>query len=97
MLAPLPPIAEPRLAESPWPRALADAFSLQGQSQMGSVPTPTAPPAARTASPLSEIHKLRAEIAHLELLVKKLQTELQIERQYNQALELHVRTLNQVE
>jgi two-component system response regulator MtrA len=97
MLPPLPPIAEPRLAESPWPRALADAFSLQGQSQMGSVPTPTAPPAARTASPLSEIHKLRAEIAHLELLVKKLQTELQIERQYNQALELHVRTLNQVE
>jgi len=25
--------------------------------------------------------------------VKKLQTELQIERQYNQALEVHVRTL----
>ena len=96
MLAPLPPIAEPRLAESPWPRALADAFSLQGQSQMGSVHA-TAPPAARPASPLSEIHKLRAEIAHLELLVKKLQTELQIERQYNQALELHVRTLTQVE
>jgi hypothetical protein len=63
---------------------------------MGSVPTPTAPPAARTASQ-SEVHKLRAEIAHLELLVKKLQTELQIERQYNQALELHVRTLTQVE
>ena len=97
MTPPLPPIAEPRIAESPWPRALADAFSSQGQSQMGSVPTPTAPPAARTASPLSEIHKLRAEIAHLELLVKKLQTELQIERQYNQALELHVRTLTQVE
>jgi hypothetical protein len=89
--------AEPRIAESPWPRALADAFSSQGQSQMGSVPTPSAPPAARTASPLSEIHKLRAEIAHLELLVKKLQTELQIERQYNQALQLHVRTLTQVE
>ena len=96
MIPPLPPIAEPRIAESPWPRALADAFSSQGQSQMGSV-HPTAPPAARTASPLSEIHKLRAEIAHLELLVKKLQTELQIERQYNQALQLHVRTLTQVE
>ena len=95
MTPPLPPIAEPRMAESPWPRALADAFSSQGQ--MRSVPTPTAPPAARTASPLSEIHKLRAEIAHLELLVKKLQTELQIERQYNQALQLHVRTLTQVE
>jgi hypothetical protein len=41
--------------------------------------------------------KLRAEIAHLELLIKKLQTELQIERQYNQALELHVRTLTHTE
>jgi CheY-like chemotaxis protein len=92
-----PPIAEPRMAESAWPRALADAFSSLGQSQMGPVPTAAAPPAARTASPMSEIHRLRAEIAHLDLLVKKLQTELQIERQYNQALELHVRTLTQVE
>jgi twitching motility two-component system response regulator PilH len=97
-VAPLiPPLAQPPMAESPWPRALAEAFSLQGQSQMGPGPTPIAPPAARSVSPVSEIHKLRAEIAHLELLVKKLQTELQIERQYNQALELHVRTLTQVD
>jgi len=82
--------------ESAWPRALADAFSSQGQSQMGQVPAPSASPSVRT-SPASDFHKLRAEIAHLELLVKKLQTELQIERQYNQALELHVRTLTQVE
>ena len=81
-------------SESAWPRALAEAFSSQGQSQMGPVPTATAP---RAAAPPAEIHKLRAEIAHLELLVKKLQTELQIERQYNQALELHVRTLTRVE
>jgi CheY-like chemotaxis protein len=97
MPPPFPPIAEPRMAESPWPRALADAFASQGQSRMGPVPTAIAPPAVRAASPMSEIHKLRAEIAHLELLVKKSQTELQIERQYNQALELHVRTLTQVE
>ena len=84
-------------SESAWPRALAEAFSSQGQSQMGPVPTATVPPAPRTAAPPAEIHKLRAEIAHLELLVKKLQTELQIERQYNQALELHVRTLTRVE
>jgi len=91
---PVPAIVGP--AESAWPRALADAFSSQGHSQFGHLPT-AAPPMARTATPMSEIHKLRAEIAHLELLVKKLQTELQIERQYNQALELHVRTLTQVE
>jgi len=32
----------------------------------------------------------------LDLLVKKLQTELQIERQYNQALETQIRTLTEV-
>ena len=93
---PAPPIAEPRLGDSAWPRALADAFYSQGQPPTGQVPNVTAPPAPRT-TPSSDIHKLRAEIAHLELLIKKLQTELQIERQYNQALELHVRTLTQVE
>ena len=41
----------------------------------------------------SDLTKLRAEISRLELLVKKLQTELQIERQYNQALEQHLHNL----
>jgi hypothetical protein len=40
---------------------------------------------------------LRIEIARLDLLVKKLQTELQIERQYNQALEAQIKTLTEVE
>jgi N-acyl-D-amino-acid deacylase len=42
---------------------------------------------------LSEIAKLRGEIARVELLVKKLQTELQLERDYNQALEQQIRNL----
>jgi len=74
--------------ENVWPRALAEAFT----------PKPTAPaaPAAQgfrapTASP--DIVKLKTEIARLELLVKKLQTELQIERQYNQALDQHIHNL----
>lgn len=50
---------------------------LQGASQ--------APSQQRPVSP--DLTKLRAEIARLDLQVKKLQTELQIERQYNQALE----------
>jgi twitching motility two-component system response regulator PilH len=72
-----------------WPRALAEAFT-------------TAPPAPTTqgfrapaASP--DIIKLKTEIARLELLVKKLQTELQIERQYNQALDQHVHNLTTTE
>src|SRR5215472_8460713 len=91
---PQPVFAESRPHESAWPRALAEAFYPPAASAN---PVPTAPLMPRAASPLSDLHKLRAEISRLELLVKKLQTELQIERQYNQALELHVRTLTQVE
>src|SRR5208337_4662288 len=80
----VPPPGEPRQGESVWPRAATET------------PAPTAPPAARVGG-LSVELKLRAEIAHLEMLIKKLQTELQIERQYNQALELHVRTLTHTE
>jgi CheY-like chemotaxis protein len=81
-------------SESVWPRALAEAFVQHGQ-QVAS-PPPSAPPANRPIT-AADIHKFRAEIACLELLVKKLRTELQIERQYNQALEQHVRTLTQVD
>ncbi len=91
--ASMPPQAEQRQNDAPWSRAITEAF--MGQLPTGAAPqTPTAgaPPAMRVSG-LSVEGKLRAEIAHLELLVKKLQTELQIERQYNQALELHVRTL----
>ena len=89
--------AESRPAESVWPRALADAFAQQSGAPNTQTPIPTAPPTPRTTAPSVEIHKLRAEISHLELLIKKLQTELQIERQYNQALELQVRALTQIE
>jgi len=96
---PVPPQvhAEAKPAESVWPRALAEAFLQQNGSPVPQVPPPAASPAHRPAANASDIHKLRAEISHLELLVKKLQTELQIERQYNQALELHVRALTQVD
>jgi twitching motility two-component system response regulator PilH len=107
--APPPPSAVQ--GESAWPRALADAFTprpvpgLPGQHQQPPaglqtgqpantnqpVQTPAAPPAG------VDTRKLRAEIAHLELLIKKLQTELQIERQYNQALEAQIHTLTHSE
>ena len=91
------PPAEPRQGEAVWPRAVAEAFMGQSPAPTApQTPAPTAPPAARVGGPSVEL-RLRAEIAHLELLIKKLQTELQIERQYNQALELHVRTLTHTE
>ncbi len=56
-------------------------------SQGGNLPTHQAP--ASTA----EAARLRAEIARVELLVRKLQSELQLEREYNVALEQQIRTL----
>ena len=90
-----PPPAAP--SETPWPRALAEAFAPQQPlpGQHGSQPSSTMP--QRPAPTASDMHKLRVEIARLDLLVKKLQTELQIERQYNQALETQIRTLTQVD
>ena len=41
--------------------------------------------------------KLRLEIMRLENLVKKLQSELEAERQYSRALEEHVKTLSEGE
>ena len=91
-----PPSAPPAAKEPAWPRALAEAFSprppAQGQGERQ-------PPSAslRPGPSASDVQRLRVEMVRLELLVKKLQTELQIERQYNQALETQIQTLTQIE
>jgi len=55
-----------------------------------------ASPAAK-AAPLTDAGKLKIEIMRLEGLVKKLQSELQAEREYSRALEAHVKTLQESE
>jgi len=92
-----PPAVDSRPADNVWPRALAEAFVQQGNVAATQVPTTSQNATSRAAGTATDIQKLRVEISRLEILVKKLQTELQIERQYNQALELHVRTLTQVD
>jgi CheY-like chemotaxis protein len=89
--APPPP---PQMAppENAWPRALAEAFTPRPAA-----PAEPAAPGFRAPAASPDIFKLKTEIARLELLVKKLQTELQIERQYNQALEQHVHNLTTTE
>jgi CheY-like chemotaxis protein len=67
--------------------------------------TPIAPPAANAAAAqangksasISDASKLKIEIMRLEGLVKKLQSELQAEREYARALEAHVKTLQESE
>jgi CheY-like chemotaxis protein len=89
--------AEFRPAENVWPRALAEAFVQQSNAAVPQGAPPASIAGHRAPGTATDIQKLRVEISRLEILVKKLQTELQIERQYNQALELHVRTLTQVD
>ena len=92
-----------------WPRALAEAFTPllppfsanSGQQSQNQNTPPTSGPqsisaqqsAPSTAPSSRELVALRAELARLELLVKKVQTELQLEREYNQALEKQIHTL----
>jgi len=52
---------------------------------------------AAKAAPLTDAGKLKIEIMRLEGLVKKLQSELQAEREYSRALEAHVKTLQEAE
>jgi hypothetical protein len=90
---------EQRTPDSIWPRALAEAFIAPRPGE-GAVPQQNLQPGAHPARPAptaADIQKLRSEIARLDLLVKKLQTEMQIERQYTQALELQIQTLTRVD
>jgi CheY-like chemotaxis protein len=91
-----PPPLEPRPPESAWPRALAEAFTPLSPSPAGLPGHPQAAPQQRPVTSV-DIQKLRTEIARLELLVKKLQTEMQIEKQYTQALELQIQALTRVD
>src|SRR5882672_4281738 len=91
-----PPPAPPT-TEWAWPRALAEAFTPQQNTAAQRNAQSPGNAAPRPAPTASDIQKLRIEIARLDLLVKKLQTELQIERQYNQALEAQIKTLTEVE
>jgi CheY-like chemotaxis protein len=91
------PSLEAKPPESVWPRALAEAFLQQNQAAHQQPPQMNAASQGRPPVANPEAQKLRAEITRLDLLIKKLQTELQIERQYNQALELHVRSLLQLD
>lgn len=94
------PLAVP--GELAWPRALAEAMVKQpeaksaAQRQRPSSSAHSAPePARSSAAGQVDVQRLRNEILRLELLVKKLQTEMMIEKQYCAALELHIRTLQE--
>ncbi len=86
---PAPPVAAAAPEVPPAPVAIVTA----------PLPTPPGAPASvPAAAPASggapaDAQRLRFEIQRLELLVRKLQSELEAERQYCQALEAHIRAL----
>jgi len=65
----------------------------------GHAAAPIAMPLSVPSKPLTtvDVSKLKIEIARLEGLVKKVQSELEAERQYSRALEEHVKTLQEAE
>ena len=82
------PAAPSPVAESEVPAATAVAEPF---------PQPVAPlPAFVPRTNHAEITKMKVEVLRLEGLVKKLQAELQAERDYARALEEHIKTLQQV-
>jgi len=64
---------------------------IGAQQLPSSVPQTNQQPSGAPSS--RELVMLRGEVARLELLIKKVQTELQLEREYNQALEKQIHTL----
>jgi twitching motility two-component system response regulator PilH len=95
------PFPTERTPESIWPRALAEAFTSTRPGDTAGPPSPQnlqqPGSTGRPAPTAADVQKLRSEIARLDLLVKKLQTEMQIERQYTQALELQIQTLTRLD
>lgn len=80
------------------PRAAAPVAVAPARPAMPVRPQPSMPAAPQAASAASaELLKLRSEVRRLELLVRKLQAELEAEHQYCAALEAHVKTLQETE
>jgi DNA-binding response OmpR family regulator len=84
------------------PHALSGLFSPSGAAappqRLAAPAVPASAPAQRVAAPpAAETQKLRNEIRRLELLVKKLQADLEAQHQYCAALEAHIKTLQEVE
>ncbi len=88
-------------ATSAWPAEPAPTFAPQRTASAAPRPAAHAavPPAraAATAPPSADTQKLRHEIRRLELLVKKLQAELEAQKQYCAALEADFKSMQETE
>ncbi len=83
-----PSVASPPLAS---PVGLPVPATSTPLGPSAPVPTPTAKPVNGN----NDVSKLKIEIMRLEGLIKKLQSELQAEREYSRSLEAHVKSLQE--
>jgi CheY-like chemotaxis protein len=98
--APAMPLPVTATAAVPTPQPVA--IAIPHAAPPASAPAPAAgngngASVPAKAAPLNDAGKLKIEIMRLEGLVKKLQSELQAEREYSRALEAHVKTLQEAE
>jgi TolA-binding protein len=92
--------APPSLAAtSAWPAESAQTFAPRSATSTQRPAPPAAPPQRTVAiAPASaDAQKLRHEIRRLELLVKKLQAELEAQKQYCAALEADFKSMQESE
>jgi CheY-like chemotaxis protein len=94
--APAPAPSPAQSFAPPAPRPMSAPVAVPAPRPVA--PSPLAPaarppvPVAAPAPASAELHKLRNEVRRLELLVKKLQAELEAEHKYCEALESHFKT-----
>jgi CheY-like chemotaxis protein len=101
-VAPVAPVNGPAPTSANSPAAMSRSESAVAVADHPPITTPapwTRPAAQQRSSAASsaDVQKLRREIYRLELLVKKLQAELEAQRQYAAALEAHMNTLQENE
>jgi CheY-like chemotaxis protein len=95
--APVSPVAAASVPSPPLAAAPAPV-SPQAQAKVQPQPQSQTPAQSQTQAPVNgEVARLKLEIIRLEGLTKKLQSELAAEREYAQALEAHVKTLQEAE
>lgn len=97
--APVPsmplPITATVAVPMPQPIAVTAPVAAPSSSAQPAAANGNGAAAAAKAATLNDAGKLKIEIMRLEGLVKKLQSELQAEREYSRALEAHVKTLQE--
>ena len=97
--APVPTMPLPITATAavPLPQPAPAPVAAPSPSVQPAVGNGNGSASAAKSAPLPDAGKLKIEIMRLEGLVKKLQSELQAEREYSRALEAHVKTLQEAD